>query len=84
MLRVKRVTLGIVSIFLWIVGVIIPVVPGWPFLVFAVFLLSRDFPIIRPLRTWIEKKFPQVVKPVCKWEIQLGLLTPEEIKACGG
>jgi uncharacterized membrane protein YbaN (DUF454 family) len=84
MLRIKRITLGVLSILMWLLGVIIPVIPGWPFLVFAIFLLSRDIPLVRPIRKWIETKYPKIVKPVCKWEIQLGLLTPEEIKACGG
>lgn len=81
MLRFKRITIGIIAFLLWVLGMVLPVMPGWPFLVFAIFLLSRDLPFVRPLRLLIERKFPTLVKPVLAWETKLGLLTPEEIAA---
>lgn len=81
MLRFKRITIGVVALLLWLLGVILPIMPGWPFLVFAVFLLSRDVPPVRPIRLWLERKYPRVAKPVLVWETKLGLLSPEELAA---
>ena len=50
--------------------------PGWPFMIFAVFLLSRDVPPVRPLRLWMERRFPRFSAPVLKWETYLGLGDP--------
>ena len=80
-LRVKRITLGVVAVVLWIVGAILPVMPGWPFLVFAVFILSRDLPPVRPLRNWLDRKHPAIGHRIGLWELRLGLLSPEEIAA---
>lgn len=81
MLRFKRITIGIIAFLLWLLGMILPIMPGWPFLVFAIFLLSRDLPFVRPMRLWIERKFPSLVKPVLVWETKLGLLSPDELAA---
>lgn len=83
MLRLKRITIGVIAVLFWLVGLILPIMPGWPFLVFAVFLLSRDIPLVRPIRLWLERKFPTMAKPVLAWETKLGLLSPEEIAASG-
>jgi uncharacterized membrane protein YbaN (DUF454 family) len=80
-LRVKRVTLGVVAVLFWLVGAVLPIMPGWPFLLFAVFILSRDIPLIRPLREWLAAKHPKIADGIAHWEKRLGLLTPEELAA---
>ncbi len=78
MLRFKRLTLGFGCALLGAIGGLVPVFPGWPFGVFAVFLLSRDLAPVRPLRNWFERRYPRLKARVFRWECQLGLLTPEE------
>jgi uncharacterized membrane protein YbaN (DUF454 family) len=72
-LKAKRITLGVIAGSLGVAGFILPIMPGWPFAIFAVFLLSKDVPPVRPLRDWMERRFPRVSVPVHKWEAFFGL-----------
>ncbi len=64
MRRVLRISLGIGSIILGIVGLVVPVLQGWLFLALGALLLSVDIPLFDRVVTWIEKKFPRVKKPL--------------------
>ncbi len=75
-LKAKRITLGVFAGTLGVTGFILPIMPGWPFLIFAVFLLSRDVPPVRPIRSWMERRFPRMIVPVNKWETYFGLGDP--------
>lgn len=83
-LKTKRITLGAIAGTLGVTGFILPIMPGWPFMIFAVFLLSRDVPPVRPVRAWMERRFPWMSAPVLKWEAYLGLgdpILPGAVKA---
>lgn len=74
MLKAKRITMGIFAALLGVAGAILPVMPGWPFFVFAIFILSRDIPPVRPLRNWLLAKYPRILLPIERWEARLGLI----------
>jgi uncharacterized membrane protein YbaN (DUF454 family) len=42
-----RRILGIICIIIWIIGAILPIIPGWPALILAIVLLGRRDPMLR-------------------------------------
>ncbi len=74
--KAKRITLGILFLALAASGAVIPIMPGWPFLVLALVILSRDLPFLRPLRHRLEARFPRLREPIARWEARLGLIDP--------
>ena len=51
-----RVALGIGLVIVGIVGLILPVMPGWVFLIPGLVILGDYFPPIRRLLTWAKKQ----------------------------
>lgn len=49
-LKVGRITAGIVLIILGLIGWLLPIVPGFPFIIAGLALLSLDIPAVRRLR----------------------------------
>jgi uncharacterized membrane protein YbaN (DUF454 family) len=51
-----RTFLGLFLIFLGVLGLILPIMPGWVFLIPGLIILSDHFPSIRRLMDWAKKK----------------------------
>jgi len=49
---------------LWLVGWITPIVPGFPFLIAALFLMAPDFPPAHRLAARIQRKFPKMRRTI--------------------
>jgi len=45
-LLIGRIALGVLLLILGISGIILPVLPGWPFVIIAIILLGLDTPIL--------------------------------------
>lgn len=73
MLRIKRITIGIMAVLLGVSGALLPFVPGWPFFLLGVFVLSHDVPPMRPVRRWLEMRYPKLRGLLQRWESRLGL-----------
>lgn len=54
--RVVRTVLGIALVVLGIIGLILPIMPGWVFLIPGLVILSDYFPGIRRLLDWAKEK----------------------------
>ncbi len=54
-----RITLGIVLVIVGIIGWILPVVPGFPFLIPGLIILGEYFPPVRRLLDWAKKKYDE-------------------------
>ena len=57
-----RISLGALLIPVGVVGLILPVMPGWPFLILGLALLSTEWEPARRLYVGFEKKFPRVFR----------------------
>lgn len=69
-----RRTVGLLCLLIWVMGVILPVIPGWPALVVAIALLGRRDRMLRLLhlywrRTlrWLRRHPVPHVRPVGHW-----------------
>ena len=49
---------------LWIVGWLTPVVPGFPFLLVALFLMAPDFPPAHRFAAWLQRKLPRLRRTI--------------------
>jgi len=47
-----------------LVVALLPILPGWLFLLLSLVVLSADIPILRRAVCWIEKRFPITQKPL--------------------
>ena len=54
-----RTAAGVCLLALGVVGLALPLVPGWPFLLAAAFVLGRNHPYVRPFSAWLEKRVPK-------------------------
>ena len=60
--RVKdalRIALGIGLVILGLIGLILPIMPGWVFLIPGLVLLADYFPPIRRLVDWAKSRLPK-------------------------
>jgi uncharacterized membrane protein YbaN (DUF454 family) len=57
-------TLGIICLLLGLPGLVLPILPGWLFLVIGILLLSVDLPFFKGLVQWLEKRIPRIKEPV--------------------
>jgi uncharacterized protein len=55
MRRIVRIILGWACILLGIVGLFLPVLQGWFFLVMGTALLARDVPLFGRILCWLER-----------------------------
>jgi benzodiazapine receptor len=60
--RTLRLTLGIISLLLGIVGSFLPILQGWLFFLIGIFLLSRDIPLFGRIAKWLKKRFPRTTR----------------------
>ena len=51
-----RIVLGILLILVGLVGLILPVMPGWVFIIPGLIILGDYFPPIHRLLIWVRKK----------------------------
>lgn len=58
MMKVLRILAGIVLVIIGVIGLLIPVMPQWPFIIPGLMLLSPHFPPAKRLLDWIQRKFP--------------------------
>ena len=56
MRRIIRVSTGLGLVILGITGLILPVMPGWIFLIPGLLILSEYFPGVKRLMEWAKKK----------------------------
>lgn len=55
--HVLRVGTGIVMVMLGITGLILPIMPGWIFLIPGLLILADYFPPLRRLVNWLKHKY---------------------------
>ena len=68
--RFARWALVVPLLVLWLVGWITPIVPGFPFLLVALFLMSPDLPAARRLATKLQRRFPRLRRTIPKrWRV---------------
>ncbi|NTU48371.1 MAG: hypothetical protein HGA84_05125 [Syntrophobacteraceae bacterium] len=65
-LWLMRVTLGILFLALGVVGLLLPIMPGWVFVALGILALSPDVPFFQRMVHWIENRFPPLRKPLEK------------------
>lgn len=68
MRRHLKVVGGCTLIFVGLVGMVLPIIPGIPILVAGVAILGTDHPIIRPFARRIEQLRQRYTKPKSKDE----------------
>ena len=64
LLKTGRILIGIVLIILGFLGLFLPILQGILFLTAGFILLSVDFPPFRKALRYLEKRFPQIRKPI--------------------
>jgi len=58
-LHALRVALGLVLVLVGILGLILPIMPGWVFLIPGLVILADYFPPIRRLLDWARRKLEE-------------------------
>jgi uncharacterized membrane protein YbaN (DUF454 family) len=56
--KILRVTLGILLVLLGIAGLVLPIMPGWVFLIPGLIILGEHFHWARRLLEWAKSKAP--------------------------
>ena len=59
MLRWLRIGGGFVMLLVGILGWLLPVVPGWPFVIPGLILLGREFHWARRTLAWLKNRMPK-------------------------
>ncbi|WP_321474309.1 PGPGW domain-containing protein [uncultured Paludibaculum sp.] len=59
MLKLLRILSGLGLVLLGILGLILPIMPGWVFLIPGLVILADHFPPVRRLLHWAKGKFEQ-------------------------
>lgn len=60
--KVLRIAAGIGLILIGIVGLILPVMPGWVFIIPGLVILSEHFEWAKRLTDWLKNKFAEARK----------------------
>jgi uncharacterized membrane protein YbaN (DUF454 family) len=60
--KVARIAAGIGLILIGIVGLILPVMPGWIFIIPGLVILSEHFDWAKRLTEWLKSKFAEARK----------------------
>ena len=56
MRKIIRVSTGVGLVLLGILGLLLPIMPGWVFLIPGLLILSEDFPWVKRLVEWAKEK----------------------------
>jgi hypothetical protein len=67
-----RRTLGLFFLLIAFLGFILPILPGWPFIVPAVILLGRRDPVLRWLHIWMRRGLRVLRRSEKAWVRQIG------------
>ncbi|HLJ73040.1 MAG TPA: hypothetical protein VKU62_00545 [Thermoanaerobaculia bacterium] len=59
MKHIIRIAIAIISILIGIAGVLLPILPGWPFFAAALLLIFPEAPIARKALAKIESRWPR-------------------------
>lgn len=60
--RLVRITAGLVLILIGLSGLVIPVIPGWPFIILGIIMIAPD----SRLAMWLKAKWHQITTWVKK------------------
>ena len=58
--KIAKITAGLGLIFIGIVGLILPVMPGWAFIIPGLIILAEYFPAVRRLLDWAKSRLEDV------------------------
>jgi hypothetical protein len=72
--RLVRRTIGFLCLIIWVLGVILPIIPGWPALIIAIALLGRRDRMLRLIHLaarrglrWLRRHPLPQVRPAGHW-----------------
>ena len=73
-LKIVRIAAGIVCLLIGLLGLALPILPGWAFIIPGVLILARDVPLFhrltlwadRTIVAWFERRFPRVRQPIAR------------------
>lgn len=68
-----RRPVGIVCLIIGVLGWILPILPGWPFIIPAVALLGRRDPMIRLPHIWLRRALRRMRRARVRWVRNLGV-----------
>lgn len=60
--KLIRIVWGVLLVLVGIIGLVVPVMPGWLFIIPGLVILSDYFPPIRRLLNWAKSKFEGTTK----------------------
>ena len=73
-----RRPLGITCLIIGVLGWILPILPGWPFIVPAVALLGRRDPLVRHPHLWLRRVLRRMRRAEQQWLRSLGFRASAE------
>jgi hypothetical protein len=72
--RLARRAIGLLCLIIWVLGVILPIIPGWPALIIAIALLGRRDRVLRLIHLagrralrWMRRHPIPQVRPAGYW-----------------
>ncbi len=72
MRAVVRHLVGWTSLLVGGVGLVLPLLPGWPFIGLGALLLAPDVPVFNRLLCAVEDRFPLIRQWLVGWRARLG------------
>jgi len=71
-LRIVRISVGVVFLILGILGIVLPVLQGILFITIGLSILAIDLPFVRRLVDRLARRFPKTVGAMRAWTRRLG------------
>lgn len=68
-----RRPIGVICLIIGVLGWILPILPGWPFIIPAVALLGRRDPMIRYPHLWLRRALRRMRRARQNWVRNLGV-----------
>lgn len=69
--KIVRVMAGVLLVIIGIIGIILPIMPGWSLLIPGLLLLEEQIPPIARLFNWIEHRLSRIqhhrARKHCQW-----------------
>ena len=59
LMRWLRIATGVVFLVVGLLGWLLPIIPGWAFIIPGLVLLSREFSWAKGTLQWLKRRFPQ-------------------------
>ncbi|NLI34550.1 MAG: hypothetical protein GX422_17480, partial [Deltaproteobacteria bacterium] len=63
-LWLTRISLGVLFLFLGLLGLALPIMPGWLLIALGVVSLAPEVPVFNRVVVWIENRFPLLQRPI--------------------